>query len=101
MKTRNGHRRRRCDEQPQKDIQHCFGKITIPTFTVSDSSSARAWLQKLDACFLLNPKFEEEAIKFANLHLEGMTHKWRYHGMMAQGKDSITTLEDFSETLIK
>ncbi|GLJ52109.1 hypothetical protein SUGI_1108280 [Cryptomeria japonica] len=42
MKTSNGHRRRRYEEQHCRDIQHHLGKITIPTFDGSGSCSAKA-----------------------------------------------------------
>lgn len=102
MKTRNGHRRR-YEEQSHRDIQQCLGKITIqiPTFDGLGSCLARAWLQKLDTYFSLNPMFEEEAIKFATLHLESVVHEWWYHGMVTQGHDSITTLEEFNQRLME
>lgn len=28
--------------------------------------------------------FEEQAIKFATLYLEGIAHEWWYHGMITQ-----------------
>jgi len=58
-------------------------------------------LQKLDTYFSLNPMFEEEAIKFATLYLEGVAHEWWYHSMVRQGHGSITTLEEFSQRLIE
>lgn len=97
MKTRRGHRRRRYEDR--KGIQHHLGKITIPIFDGSGSSSARAWLQKLDTCFSLNPVYEGEVITFATLHLEGLAHEWWYHGMVTQGHNSIQTLEEFSQRL--
>ncbi|KAH9293373.1 hypothetical protein KI387_041420 [Taxus chinensis] len=63
---------------------------------LSYKCSARAWLQKLDTYLSLNPMYEEEALKFATLHLEGVAHEWWYHGLITQGHGSITTLEEFS-----
>lgn len=44
---------------------------------------------------------EEEAFKFSTLHLEGVAHKWWYHGLVTQGHNSITTLEDFNQRLME
>lgn len=54
-----------------KDVQKLLGKITLPNFDGSAKSSARAWIQKLDTYFHLNPMREVDAIRFATLHLEG------------------------------
>lgn len=45
--------------------------------------------------------FEEEAIKFDTLHVEGVAHEWWYHDMVTQGHDSITTIEEFSQRLME
>lgn len=76
-----------------------LGKNHHPNFDGSESTSVRAWLQKLDTYFSLNPMYEGEAIRFATLHLEGLAHKWWYHGMVTQGHNSIKALEEFSQRL--
>ena len=51
--------------------------------------------------FQLNPMPEEEAIKFAALHLDGLVHEWWHHGMVTLGHDQITSYLDFTEMLIE
>eukprot|EP01018_Ginkgo_biloba_P021702 Gb_13478 [translate_table: standard] len=43
--------------------------------------------------------YEEEAIKFATLHLEEVAHKWLYHSLITQGHSLITTCEEFCRRL--
>lgn len=73
----------------------------LPHFDGSDNSSARAWIQKLDNYLALRPMEEEEAIKFAMLHLDGVAHEWWYHGLVTLGHRSITTYDEFTNKLIE
>ncbi|XP_059064450.1 uncharacterized protein LOC131856620 [Cryptomeria japonica] len=42
-------------------------------------ASARTWVQKLNTYFQLNPMLEEDAIKYAALHLDGSANEWWHH----------------------
>ncbi len=52
------------------------GKLTLPYFDGTSKCTARAWVQKLDTYFQLNPMAKTDAIKLATLHLEGEAHDW-------------------------
>jgi hypothetical protein len=78
-----------------------LGKLTIPNFDGSSSSTARAWVQKLDTYFQLNPMIEADAIKLATLHLDGEAHDWWYHGLVTLGHNNITTYVDFTQRLLE
>lgn len=43
---------------------------------------------------------EDDAIKFATLHLEGSTHEWWYHGLAAPGHGLIDTYDEFCKRLV-
>ena len=43
---------------------------------------------------------EEESIKFAALHMEGITHEWWNHGIFTLDHDQITSYSNFMEILI-
>lgn len=43
---------------------------------------------------------EEEAIKFAALHLEGVAHAWWHLGLVTLGQDQVTSYAKFMEKLI-
>jgi hypothetical protein len=53
-------------------------------FDGATKSSAKAWVQKLDAYLQLNPMMEMDAIKFSTLYLEGKAHEWWYHADFTQ-----------------
>jgi hypothetical protein len=82
------------------DLGHKVGKIEIPPFDGTTKSSAKKWVQKLDAYLQLNPMMESDAIKFANLYLEGKTHEWWYHGMTTLGHVHITYYTEFTQRLM-
>lgn len=63
----------------------------IPYF----DGSGKTWVQKVDTYFQLNPIMEDEAIKYANLHLEGVAHE-----KITLGHDHINTYPTFTERLI-
>ena len=44
---------------------------------------------------------EEEAIKFAALHLEGIVHEWWQHTRTTLGHDQINTYAEFTERLLE
>ena len=44
---------------------------------------------------------EEEAIKYASIHLDGPMHEWWHHGMVTFGHNQITSYEEFTEKLIE
>lgn len=44
---------------------------------------------------------QEDAIKFATLHLEGVAHEWWYHGLVMLGNNNITTYAEFTDRLIE
>ncbi|KAH9320737.1 hypothetical protein KI387_015376, partial [Taxus chinensis] len=66
---------------PHKEVQSTLGKLSFSTFDGSSKGTARAWIQKLNTYLSLKPMLEEEAIKFATLHLEGIAHEWWFHGL--------------------
>jgi hypothetical protein len=67
------------------ELQQKVGKLSIPYFDGSRKCTARAWVQKLDTYFQLNPMTKSEAIKYATLHLDGEAHEWWYHGLVTLG----------------
>jgi hypothetical protein len=87
--------------QQNKDLARKLGKLSIPSFDGSNRSTARAWVQKLDTYFQLNPMTEAEAIKFATLHLDGEAHEWWYHGLVTLGHATITSYLDFTQKLME
>lgn len=82
------------------ELQRKIGKISIPYFDGSGKTTARAWVQKLDTYFQLNPMLEEEAIKYVALHLDGVAHEWWHHGQITLGHNLIGTYVEFTEKLI-
>ena len=86
--------------QQNFDLQWKMGKLNIPSFDGSNKCTMRAWVQKIDAYFQLNPMREIEAIKDATLHLEGEAHEWWYHGLNTLGHASITSYLEFTQILI-
>lgn len=44
---------------------------------------------------------KDDTIKFATLHLEGITHEWWYHGLVTQGHSLIDTYDEFYKILIE
>ena len=44
---------------------------------------------------------EEEATKYAIVHLDGLAHEWWHHGMVTLGHNQITSYEEFIERLIE
>ena len=44
---------------------------------------------------------EEEAIKFAALHFEGVAYEWWHHGTITLGHDQIKTYAEFAKRLIE
>ena len=73
----------------------------MPYYDGSNKCIVRSWFQKLDNYLSLRPMPEEDAIRFATLHLEGATHKWWYHGLVTLGHNLITTDEEFTNRLIE
>lgn len=82
------------------DIKRKVGKINLSPFDGTGATSARDWVQKANAYFQLNPMPEDEAIKFAALHLEGVAHERWHHGMVTLGHDQITSYVEFTERFI-
>ena len=89
--------------QPQvnRDLQYVVSKITLPYFDGSDKTSARSWVQNLDNYLSLWPMQEDEAIKFATLHLDGVAHDWWHHGMYTLGHHAVNTYQEFTSRLIE
>ena len=77
-----------------------MGKLNIPLYDGSNKCTTRAWVQKIDTYFQLNPMRETQAIKYSTLHLEGEAHEWWYHGLVTLGHASITSYLDFTQRLI-
>ena len=76
-----------------------MSRLTLPTFDGTKKGSTQAWIQKLDTYFSLSPMAEDEAIKFAILHLEGLAHEWWHHDLVTQGFRQITTYAEFTQKL--
>ena len=83
------------------DLRRKLSKVNLSPFDGSGSISAQAWVMKAYTYFQLNPMPEEEAIKFAALHLEGVAHEWWHHGTITLGHDQIKTYVEFTERLIE
>ena len=83
-----------------REIKNKISKFTAPTFDGTNKISARAWLQKLQTFFTLNPMKESDVVQFTSLHLEDVAYDWWYHGMTTQGHDQVTTFDDFSQRVI-
>jgi hypothetical protein len=79
-----------------RDIHAKIGKMTLPYFDGSGEETAQAWVQKLDTYLSLSPMTEENAIKFAVIHLIGEAHNWWHHGIITLGHKSITTYGEFT-----
>ena len=54
------------------DLKRKIGKLNLLSFDGSGVITAQSWVLKANTYFQLNPMPEEEAIKFATLHLEGV-----------------------------
>lgn len=44
---------------------------------------------------------EEDSIKFAALHLDGIAHDWWHHGMVTLQHDRIITYQEFGDRLVE
>ena len=44
---------------------------------------------------------EEEAIKYAEIHLDGLAHEWWHHDMITMGNAHITSYVEFTERLVE
>ena len=89
------------DRNQSYELRKKVGKLQLPYYDGSGKSTARAWVKKLDTYFQLNPMPEEEAIKYAAIHLDGLAHKWWHHGMVTMGHAHITLYVEFKERLIE
>lgn len=87
--------------QPNENLHHKVGKMILPNFDGSRKLTAHSWIQKLDTYLSLSPMIEEDAIKFAILHLEGVAHDWWHHGLITQGHQNVTTFDDFTGKLFE
>ena len=72
---------RREQEISISELKNKIIKFTAPTFDGTNNFLARAWLQKLQTFFTLNPMKESDVIQFSSLHLEDVAYDWWYHGM--------------------
>ena len=63
------------------ELRKKVGKLSLLYYDASGKMTARAWVQKVDTYLQLNPMLEEEAIKYAAIHLDGPAHEWWHHGM--------------------
>lgn len=55
----------------------------------------------MDNYLSLKPMSEEEVIRFATLHLDGVAHEWWYHGLITLGHRNITSYDEFTNLLIE
>jgi hypothetical protein len=87
--------------QQNEDLAWKVGNLSILSFNGSRKSTTRAWVQKLDRYFELNPMTKVKVIKFTTLHLDGEAHEWWYHRLVTLGHASITSYLDFTHKLIE
>ena len=80
---------------------HSMGRLFLPKFDGSSSSSAKAWVEKLDIYFQLNKVPEVEAINVAALHFEGEAHNWWFHGLSTLGHANVTAYSEFTRRLVE
>lgn len=83
------------------ELRKKVGKLSLPYYDASGKMTARAWVQKVDTYLQLNPMPEDEAIKYAAMHLDGVAYEWWHHGMVTLGHNQITSYEEFTERLIE
>lgn len=98
------HSRNKIDRRPwhrNNDLRHATSKLTLTTFDGSGRVTSRVWVSKLDTFLNLRPMAEEDAIKFAALHLDGIAHDWWHHGMVTLQHDRITTYQEFIDRLVE
>jgi hypothetical protein len=84
-----------------KYLEHSLGKLSISSFDGSKKRTSRAWLQKLDTYLALKHVFEEDAIKFTTLYLEGVAHYWWYHGLITQGHKLIKSHDESCSKIVE
>lgn len=86
----------------QNHDQHLFmGRLFLPKFDGSSTSSAKAWVEKLDIYLQLNKVPEMEAIKIAVIHFEGEAHNWWFHGLSTLVHANVTTYFEFTRILVE
>ena len=78
-----------------------MGRLFLPKFDGSSSSSAKAWVENLDIYFQLNKVPEIEAIKITALHFEGEGHNWWFHWLSTLGHANVTTYSEFTRILVE
>jgi hypothetical protein len=83
------------------DLHRKVGKLTLPYFDGFGKMAARAWVQKLDTYFTLNPMLELEFIQYASIHFHGIAHEWWYNGMLTLEHVQITSYRVFTKRLIE
>ena len=82
------------------DLRRKIGKVNLSTFDGSGVITTQSWVLKADTYFQLNPMPEDEAIKFATFHLEGVAHEWWHHGLVTLGHNQVTSYVEFTKRLI-
>lgn len=65
-----------------QEVHKLVGKVTLPKYDGSTRNLARAWVQKLETYFHMNPMRETNTIRFNTLHLKGDAQDWWYHGLL-------------------
>ena len=80
------------------ELQRNIGKMSIADGL--GKTIVGVWVQKLYTYLQINPMMEDEAIKYATLHLEGIAHEWWHHGQLTLGHNQINTYAVFIERLI-
>ena len=77
MSQKREHTRNRNDRGPRykhNDLWQATNKLTLANYDGSGRVTTRAWVSKLDTFLTLCPMPEEDSIRFAALHLDGMAH---------------------------
>ena len=75
--------------------------MTLAYFDGSGRVTSRAWVHKLDTYLSLHPMTEEDAIRFAVLHVYEAIHDWWYHGLVSFHHDQIISYQEFIDRLIE
>lgn len=75
--------------------------MRILIFNGEGGISAKAWFHKLETYFWLNPMYEEDIIKLAILHMEGVVWDWWQYEKRMQNHTPIQTFEKLCQRILE
>ena len=78
-----------------------MGRLFLPKFDGSSTSSTKAWVENLDIYFELKKVPKMESIKIAVLHFEGEAHNWWFHGLSTLGHANVTAYYEFTRRMVE